>query len=72
MLVHAFYYLVHRDPLHRIVREGVLIKKVLDGEKARLEIENKEVDVPIVLLNSKREWFKPNIMAGVQNVGDRL
>ena len=57
-----------RDPMRRVLREAVKIRSALDGEKVDVAVETngegeeQKVDVEINLLNTKNEWFQPNII----------
>ena len=73
-----------RDPLRRILREALRIKKTIDGETMCLQNEDgeqeddgptikKEIQVKLKLLNSKREFFLPDMPTGeVMNVRKKL
>ena len=52
-----------KDPMRRILREAIRIKKALGGEKMVINgFEGKKKEVNIKLLNSKREFYLPSIV----------
>ena len=57
-------YKVDRDPLRRVLREAIRIKKA-EGEIVEVpDPQHEEVmhKVRVTLLNDKREWFCPTIV----------
>ena len=72
------------DPLRRITREAVRIRKTMDGEERPVKIEDnlfseeetkKIKNKPLAkmtVMNSKREFFLPRMGGGVSNIADRL
>jgi len=55
-----------KDPLRHIIQEAILIKHSIDGDKEKIKIHKgdnmeKEIEVPVKLINSKREFFLPTI-----------
>ena len=65
-----------KDPLHRIIREAVRIRDIVDGRKHTYKVDingqTVEKEVDINLLNSRSEYLRPNIMSGVTNIRDRM
>ena len=58
-----------------ILREGLLIRDVvINNEKKEVEVGNVTVTekIPIVLMNGKTEFFKPNLVSGVRNVNQEM
>ena len=69
-----------KDPLRRVLRESLLIRDAMEGAQRKLKVtvrhEGQDVeedgDFEVSLLNSKAEYFKPNIISGLSNVRDQL
>ena len=67
-----------KDPVKRVVREAERIEKTLNGEQMPIykDLKNKEtviVKATVNLLNSRREFFVPNLpSAAVTNVRNNL
>ena len=54
---------VDRDPMRRVLREAIRIKRAGDGEVIEIpDADGKMTKVKITLLNDKREWFCPTIV----------
>ena len=54
---------VDRDPMRRVLREAIRIKRAGDGEVMEIpDADGKMTKVKITLLNDKREWFCPTIV----------
>ena len=60
-----------KGPLRRIIREAILIKDALEGEKAVVDSVKQEIDIEIKkkikLLNSKREFHLPTLGSSQPN-----
>ena len=56
-------YKVDRDPMRRVLREAIRIKRAGEGEMVEIpDGDGNMVKVKVTLLNDKREWFCPTIV----------
>ena len=65
-----------KGPLRRIIREAVLIKNAIEGEKVTVKVTKEdlehEIQKKIELLNSKREFHLPTLSTNATSISSLL